>query len=253
MNKKRKIKYKSILIFIFLIILIFSLIKITLFLVDNKKAKEKHQKLVKEVVDIKEDDTTKEEVFSVDFNKLKETNEDVVGWIIYNNNKINYPIVQTSNNTYYLTHLIDRTYNQNGSIFLDYRNNSFDDKNTVIFGHSTFDGTMFGSIIDMFNSSSFFENEENNYITILTPNNETNKYKIFSYYIIEKEEYYIKTQFSSDLEFQRFIDIMKQRSYKDFNVEVNSDNKIITLSTCYGTGNTAKRQVVQAVLMKDGV
>ena len=225
MNKKRKIKYKNILILLFLIVLTFSSVKILLFFADNKKAKNKHTKLIKEVIDIKEEEKTKNEVFSVDFDKLKETNQDIVGWILYNDNKINYPIVQTSNNTYYLTHLFDKTYNQNGSIFLDYRNNLFDDKNTVIFGHSTFDETMFGSISNIFNDSNFFEDEDNNYITILT---------------------------TGDIEFQRFIDIMKQRSYKDFNINVNIDDKVLTLSTCYGTGNTAKRQVVQAVLIKDG-
>ena len=199
MNKKRKIKYKNILILLFLIVLTFSSVKILLFFADNKKAKNKHTKLIKEVIDIKEEEKTKNEVFSVDFDKLKETNQDIVGWILYNDNKINYPIVQTSNNTYYLTHLFDKTYNQNGSIFLDYRNNLFDDKNTVIFGHSTFDETMFGSISNIFNDSNFFEDEDNNYITILTTGDKTYKYRIFIYYIIEKKEYYIKTQFSINL------------------------------------------------------
>ena len=111
------------------------------------------------------------------------------------------------------------------------------------------DGSMFGSLSDVF-KKDFFTQEENNYIKIYTPN-KILTYQIFSYYTIEKEEYYITTDFATDEEFQNFISVITKRSYKDFKLDVNKDDKILTLSTCHGTGNTTKRNVIHAKLIKD--
>ena len=128
---------------------------------------------------------------------------------------------------------------------MDYRNKSFDDKNVVLFGHSMLDKTMFGSLHDVF-KKDFFNTKENNYIQIINTDNEILTYQIFSYYIIEKEEYYITTSFNSDSEFKKFIDTIKKRSYKNFKIDVTTSDKILTLSTCSGTGETSKREVIHA-------
>ena len=68
---------------------------------------------------------------------LRETNPDVIGWISIPGTVIDYPIVQTDNNDYYLDHSITGTYLKSGSIFVDYRNESdWSDKNTIIYGHN---------------------------------------------------------------------------------------------------------------------
>ncbi len=180
----------------------------------------------------------------IDFTKLALMNEDAVGWINFNNNKINYPIVQAQDNDYYLNRSFDKKYNQNGSIFVDSRNNLFNDQNTVIYGHSMLDGSMFGSLREVF-KDGFFDNKDNNYISIYTKEGKM-IYQIFSYYVIEAEDYYITTSFNSS-EFLEFIDTLKSRSEKDFDVNITEEDKIITLSTCYGTGGTSKRKVVHAV------
>ena len=128
---------------------------------------------------------------------------------------------------------------------MDYRNTSFNDKNVVLFGHAMLDDTMFGSLQDIF-KNDFFDTKENNYIQIYNKDNELLTYQIFSYYIIEKEEYYITTSFNSDSDFNKFIDTITRRSYKKFDVEVFTSDNILTLSTCSGTGGTSKRKVVHA-------
>lgn len=240
--KKRKLKVKNIILIILIIIFLFSIIKIGLFIKDLHSNKKDTKELINNVIkiDIKEN----KKVRQIDFEKLLKINSDTVGWIVFNNDKINNPIVHTSDNSYYLNRSFEKKYNQTGTIFMDYRNTSFDDKNVVLFGHSMLDGTMFGSLQDIF-KKDFFSKDENNYLEIYDKDNHYT-YQIFSYYIIEKEEYYITTSFANDREFNDFINTIKKRSYKNFNVEVNSSDNILTLSTCSGTGGTSKRKVVHA-------
>ncbi len=243
-----KKKLKIILILILLSLFSYFFSKVCIFTLDMVKNKHIQKYLIKEVINVTINKDTNEEEFKVDFPKLIEKNKDTVGWIRYNNDKINYPVVKSTDNEYYLSKSFNKTNNKNGTIFMDFRNKSFDDKNVVLFGHAMLDGSMFGSLTDVF-KKDFFTQDANNYIKIYTPN-KILTYQIFSYYTIEKEEYYITTDFSTDEEFQNFISVITKRSYKDFKLDVNTDDKILTLSTCHGTGNTTKRNVIHAKLIK---
>lgn len=89
-------------------------------------------------------------LINVDFRELKNKNNDTVAWINVNNTNINYPVVQTDNNDYYLTHSFDKTNNEAGWVFLDYRNDSsFSDKNTIVYAHSRLDKTTKHSLIQI--------------------------------------------------------------------------------------------------------
>ena len=70
-------------------------------------------------------------LIDVDFTELKQTNSDVIGWIQVNGTNINYPFVQTNDNSYYLTHAFNKSYNDAGWVFLDYRNNDTNNRNIV--------------------------------------------------------------------------------------------------------------------------
>ena len=89
----------------------------------------------------------------VDIAELKKTNPEIVAWIHINNTKINYPVVQAKNNTKYLTRNYRGEYATAGSIFLDYRNNSFNDDFSLVYGHRM-DG------LDMFGGISLFEEKD---------------------------------------------------------------------------------------------
>ena len=241
--KKIKFKTKNILLILFIVVFLFSTTKIVLFLLDSNKNKNDTKELIQNVISI--DIEEEKEVFKIDFEKLLSINSDTIGWIRFNQDKINNPIVHTKDNTYYLKRSFEKESNQAGTIFMDYRNESFNDRNVVLFGHSMLDDTMFGSLQDIF-KNEFFDKKENNYIQIYNKDNELLTYQIFSYYIIEKEEYYITTSFKSDSDFNKFIDTITRRSYKKFDVEVFTSDNILTLSTCSGTGGTSKRKVVHA-------
>ena len=178
-------------------------------------------------------------------NKIAEQIKSTV--IVEEENWDEYPVVKGPNNSFYLNHCFDKSNNSAGWIFADYRN-KFDntDKNIVIYGHNIRDGSMFGSMLNILNAK-WYENEENTNITLYTEN-EKCMYKVFSIYKIENEDYYIKTEFKNDNEFEDFIKTLKKRSIKDFNVDVSKDDNILTLSTC--ANNNKYRVVLHAKKVK---
>lgn len=182
---------------------------------------------------------------NVNFNDLLSKNPDTVGWIKVEGTKVNYPVVQSSDNEYYLHHAFDKSNNAGGWIFADYRVN-FEEfgKNTIIYGHNMNNKTMFGSIPSMLNNS-YLSNSDNYYIKISTPTTNT-VWKLFSIYTIEPEVYYLKTGFRTE-PFENFINTIKGRSIYNFGIDVSTDDKILTLSTCDNTGT--KRVAVHAKMI----
>ena len=184
---------------------------------------------------------------SVDFTELLKQNKDTVGWLIVNNTNINYPVVQTTNNDYYLKHAFDRSKNYAGWVYADFRND-FEtlSKNTVIYAHGRKDGVMFGSLMNTL-KKNWYTNTENQIIQLSTLNYNT-MWQVFSIYKVEAESYYITTDFSTDQAFAEFLSTMKNRSIYDFGVSVSESDRVLTLSTCYNDKGT--RLVVHAKLVK---
>ena len=102
---------------------------------------------VEKDTDQKKDSDEAPEMVVVDFQELHKMNSDIVGWLYCANTKINYPVVQASDNEYYLHRLLDGSWNANGTIFMDYRNSTdLSDRNTIIYGHNMKSGAMFGQL-----------------------------------------------------------------------------------------------------------
>lgn len=182
---------------------------------------------------------------NVNFNELLNKNPDTVGWIKVEGTKVNYPVVQTGDNDYYLKHAFNKSTNIGGWIFADYRVNFKEfGKNTIIYGHNMNNKTMFGSIPSMLNRS-YLNNSDNYYIKISTPTSNS-IWKVFSVYTIEPETYYLKTNFNLET-YGDFLSTIKSRSIYDFGIDVTTDDKIITLSTCDNTGT--KRVAVHAKMI----
>ena len=266
-KKRRKVKlWVWIVIATILLSSVFiSIGKIILWQIDNNKSKKLTDEVdnITNVEEIKDNENTELinepndknsdywyyitfPLINVDFNELKKKNADTVAWINVNNTNINYPIVQTDNNDFYLDHSYDLSYNEAGWVFLDYRNNSsFSDKNTIIYAHSRLDKTMFGSLSKVL-KPQWYENKDNHIIRI-SNEKENSLWQIFSVYIIETESYYITTNFNNDSDYLEFLEAMKNRSKYDFNTELSSNDRIITLSTCY---DDDRKTVVHAKLIK---
>ena len=184
-------------------------------------------------------------MINVDFNGLKRTNPDVVGWLKVNGTNINYPFVQSSDNDYYLTHSFNKSYNGGGWVFLDYRNNGTNNKNTILYAHGRSDKTMFGTLKNVLNNG--WLNNTNNYVIKISTETENSLWQIFSVYRIPTTSDYLQTNFNDETEYQNFLDMIKDRSSHNFDTNVASTDNILTLSTCY---NNSDKMVVHAKLIK---
>ena len=242
MKKKGKI-FIFIIQIILIAVIIFSGIKIIEWIKSNKKNKDIMSEIKENVVINNEMDSNNEE-YKIDFAKLKQKNSDAIAWIKVNGTDIDFPVVKGTDNSYYLTHNFDKEKNKAGWIFADYRN-KFDgtDKNIIIYGHNMKNGSMFASLKDVI-KEEWYNNENNKYIALITEN-ENCKYQVFSVYQIETEEYYLQTNISN---FKEFVEKIKGRSKKKFNVDIKETDSILTLSTC--ADNTKYRVVLHAVKIK---
>ncbi|MBQ7104340.1 MAG: class B sortase [Bacilli bacterium] len=185
--------------------------------------------------------------FSQVFDDLIKINDETVGWLKVNNTKINYPVTQHSDNDYYLNYSYYKKKNSHGWIFMDYRNKiDILDKNTIIYGHRNSKGLMFGTLKNVL-EKSWYTNKNNQVITFNTLNQDM-KWQIFSIYTLKNTNDYLITNFSSDTTYTNFISKIKGRSIYDFGVEVDVDDNILTLSTCYN--GPEHRLVVHAKLIK---
>ena len=184
---------------------------------------------------------------SVDFNDLLKKNNETVGWLKVNNTNVNYSVVQHDDNDYYLKHDFNKKYNINGWVFADYRDDfEHFGTNTIIYAHNMTNRTMFGSLVWVL-KDSWYKNTENQYIKISTPTSNT-VWKIFSIYTVKPEVYYLKTYFETNDEHQKFLNTIKDRSIYNFNEDITTDNKVLTLSTC--TDDGTKRIVIHSKLIK---
>lgn len=189
------------------------------------------------------------EYYYVDFDALLAENPEIVAWIRFDAPEIiSYPVMQTDDNSTYLTTTFDGTANSAGAIFMDKDNSAtFMSDNTVIYGHNMKNDSMFGALNE-YNSSEFYE--EHPYFYIYTPDGKVSKYQVASASTVDAagtDRYTIN--FSSDEVFQSYIDEMIRTSYYDTGAAIDTSSKIITLSTC--TSSDDSRFIVQGVKVEE--
>ena len=234
--KKRKVKkwvYVVILV-VLLVLFAFTLFNFLKLVINYSKTKNLVTDLQKEVTKdvIVDDSSSEEERYTLDFSSLKKKNTDTVGWLEIKDTSINYPLVQTNNNNYYLTHSFDKSNNVNGWVFVNYINNKdFSDQNTTIFAHDS----LFKPLKNIYNS-----NNKDNFNIYIYLEDKVYIYEVFSLYITDSYNVEIlKDNLSSDVLQQ----VIENSSY-DYNVEVDENDHILTLSTCFNEGE--KRIIVHA-------
>ena len=187
-------------------------------------------------------------LMKVNFANLNDINSDTVAFINVPSTNINYPIVQTYNNDYYLNHTYDRSNNGAGWVFLDYRNNLNElSSNSVIYAHGRVDNTMFGTLKNTL-TKEWLDNPDNYYIRLITPGY-SSIWQVFSVYRVKTESYYLQTTFSRENEKLEFYNKLLNRSTHDFNTSIDVEDKLLTLSSCY---NQFEKVVIHAKLIKQG-
>lgn len=187
-------------------------------------------------------------LYTVDFASLQSASPYAIGWIqVSGIDVIDYPVVQCSNDTFFLTHSWEGAENRYGAIFMEAANDpGFNDCYTLIYGHYMKDGTMFGSLLDYQDADFFAEN--GGVITIYLPG-ETRTYQVFSVERVDGSDPSVfSTGFVHDEIFGEFVRSMKERSLYDTGVDVSAEDDVISLSTCAGSGSPT-RVVLHAKLV----
>lgn len=253
---KRKIIYYSIYTILALLIIL-SIIYIANYFLSKKQAIQESQLLDKIEIDenqVKEaNETTEEANITTQENieetinqqnerilkvqKLQEENSDIVGWLEIEGTIINYPVLQGTDNEYYMTHNYKKQKSKNGSIFLtkDY-DWSIPSSNLLIYGHNLNNGTMFQELLK-YEKEEFYKKHP---IIRFTTNKEDAEYEIISvfksrvYYKTEKNvfRYYFFVNANSEAEYNEFVQNAKKASLYDIDKTAQFGDQLITLSTC---------------------
>lgn len=181
-------------------------------------------------------------------------NPDTVGWLTVKNGGgvafIDYPVVQSYDNNFYLRRSFFGGYASGGTVFMHYRCDPVDlSQNTVIFGHNLKDHTLFAQLLK-YASADFCEGA---HIIEYSTLYKTYKYKVFAAFYTDLYFDYIWPSYSRPADFLAVVDEARARSVINTNVEVGADDSIITLSTCaYVDGVKDARFVVMGRLLREG-
>lgn len=176
----------------------------------------------------------------VDFESLRETGPDIIGWLTLPDTPINYPVTQTDDNEYYLHHLYDGTYSKVGCLFADYENQAdFSDRNTLIYGHNMRDDSMFATL-NQYDEQSYFDEHPQMYL--VTPDGGYIM-EIFTTFVAKPAESGSDTSpwrlnWKDDGAYTTWLSEMAGRSVVETDVTVTSSDKVLTLSTCTPGGQS---------------
>lgn len=188
-----------------------------------------------------EENGSEEQVQRVAISELQSQNPDTVGWIQIPGTRISYPLMRTSDDSYYLNHTFSKKVNSAGSIFVETLNSGdFTDLHTIIYGHNMKNGSMFAGLKE-YSSASYLVAHPNIYIDLADG---THAYQIFSVYEAEADSDSYTIGFAPDEVYEEYLNMIKGRSQYDTSVTVTKEDSIITLSTC--TRHGEKRFLVHA-------
>jgi len=165
----------------------------------------------------------------VDFDKLLDVNEDIVGWLWIPGTDINYPVVQGESNYSYLERDYTGARSNAGSIFMDSRNTpDFSDPNTILFGHNMRSGRMFGSLKE-FKEQEFVD--EHRVFCVITPEGQFN-YDIVAVEVVDLYSNLYYTTFHREGSFDEYLKELFDNNLIRTNVKVTEGDRLCTLSTC---------------------
>lgn len=232
--KKRKIGCLPVLMFLCIAVILFIS---GIYVAEDRK----FEKVKEEVI---QEDEKKEDGMKINWDKLP---DDCIAWIHFKHpKKIDYPIMQSTDNSYYLHRDIDGEYSYAGSIFEDFHNDpAFTDENTIVYGHNMANNTMFGSL-KKFKDEDYLK--KNNKFYIYTRTGHRYTYRIYNVLIVSPSSKIYVYKFGSEE--------LKAEYIKEWTVSESEtksmptvEDKLVTLSTCQYSGT--KRLIVQGYMIED--
>ncbi len=196
------------------------------------------------------------ENMNLKYSYLYAVNQDLVGWIKIDNTNLDVQVVQSKDNEYYLNKDFYGKTSRYGCPYLDYKNDpQYLDDNTVIYGHHISDGLMFSNLDKYKTLEGYKESPIIEYNTLY----ETYYFKIFAAFITNADTVddngnffnFTVTDFLTDEKFNSFVDEVEKRSLIKTDVNVQPDDKLITLMTCSYEFDSARLVVMGRALREN--
>ena len=239
----KKNKKNKIIAIIATIILICSISYITISKYINYR-KQKEQQEVLNNIKINEEEITEETTERMlKLKELQKENSDIVGWLEIERTGINYPVLQTNNNDYYLTHTYKKENSKNGSIFLDKDYNfSIPSSNLLIYGHNNKNGKMFEELLN-YENEEYYKKHPNIRFTTEKWDSTFEIIAVFKSRVYYKDEtnvfrYYYFINAENEEEYNYYIEQCKKASLYNIGTSAKYGDQLLTLSTCdYSTAN----------------
>ena len=186
-------------------------------------------------IHLTEEDTTVPDILP-EYEKVHQKNQKLIGWVKIDDTIIDYPVMQTINNEYYLDHNFNQEEDRNGCIFMDYQCDVVKGcDNIILYGHHMKSGKMFGTLNKYSSESYFEEHPVIQFDTIY----EKGKYQVmyvFRSKVYSEEDvtfkYYQFINAASEMEFNSYLNEMAALSLYDTEVTAAYGDKLLTLSTC---------------------
>lgn len=226
-NKRHKSK-KIILVLIFIIAFVIAIYTYN---------KNNNDNALNEIVIDKTNITSEKTERMLQVEDLKKENEDIIGWLEIPNSNINFPVVQGTDNQYYMTHTYKKENSKDGSIFLDKDYNwNPPSSNLLLYGHNNKNGNMFQGLLEYKEESYFKEHPTIKFTTV----NEDSEYEILSvflsrvYYKNENDvfRYYYFINAENEEQYNYYIEESKKVSLYDTGKTAKYGDQLLTLSTC---------------------
>lgn len=193
------------------------------------------------------EDPVIQELLAIDLDALREENEDVIGWILIPGTKINYPLLQWTDNDFYLEHTWKQSPNASGAIFMECQNApDFSEFNTIIYGHNMINGTMFGSL-HHYRSPHYWENHP--YVYILNDEGVL-RFDVFAAQSANTQSIIYGLGIETDQRKKEFLRFAQDYSFFETDLTPTVEDRILTLSTCTGAGHV-NRWVVLSILNEE--
>lgn len=227
-------------------ILLIGLVLISSYLIfKEKKQNEKQENTFEDLIEIVEENIENQEERKIDINKLYEENKDIVGWLKIDNTTINYPIMQNINDpNYYLHRDFYKNYSSYGTPYMAKQCNLNSD-NIVIYGHHMKNNKMFGEL-EKYKSKDFYNNHKIITFTTLEKEYSYEIFAVFKTTVYTKNtfRYYENINFENKKIYNDFINICKDKSLYQTDIEIKDKEKLITLSTCEYSNKNSRLVIV---------
>lgn len=183
---------------------------------------------------------------NIDLDALRQVNPDVIGWIYIPDTGIHFPLLQGTDNSFYLAHSWDGRANVLGSIFLESKNSpDLSDFNTILYGHNITGGEMFAPL---HNYASEDYRRSHPYVYILTDDG-IFRYEVFASYLADVDSPTYGLSFNQTATRENFLSFALENSQPDTGILPNVTDRILTLSTCTGRGHDQRRVVLARMEM----